>query len=137
MAFSALTGLYACIGVLGALVERAKTGRGRKVEVNMLEATIAFATEPLGTLFASGQAPTFFGRAAMSQSYIVTCKDSKRIGLHLSSPDKFWQGLAKAIGRVDLIDKYPDRLTRVLRYDELYQVPLIKTHVPIGAIRWT
>ncbi len=115
----ALTGTYACIGVLGALLERGRTGRGRKVEVSMLEATIAFATEPLGTLFATGEAPAFFGRAAMSQSYIVTCKDGKRIGLHLSSPDKFWQGLTRAIGREDLVQRFPDRLARVARYEEL------------------
>ena len=32
------TGMYACYGILGALYERERTGRGRRVEVNMLEA---------------------------------------------------------------------------------------------------
>ena len=32
----ALTGLFASMGILGALLEREKTGRGRKVEVSML-----------------------------------------------------------------------------------------------------
>lgn len=115
----ALTGLYAAMGILGALVERGNTGVGRKVEVSMLEATIAFATEPLGKLFANGVPVPHYSRAASSQSFIVTCSDGNRIGLHLSSPEKFWRGLLKAISRVELAQKYPDRASRVQRYDEL------------------
>jgi crotonobetainyl-CoA:carnitine CoA-transferase CaiB-like acyl-CoA transferase len=115
----ALTGLFAALGILGALVERGHTGVGRRVEVSMLEATVAFATEPLGQLFATRQPLSFFARASASQSYIVTCRDGKRIGLHLSSPDKFWVGLAQAIGREDLLRSYPDRMARVQGYDHL------------------
>ncbi len=115
----AFTGVFGCMGILGALVERERTGRGRKGEVSMLEATIAMATEPLGQMFATGEAPSLFSRAAASQSYIVTCKDGKRIGLHMSSPDKFWQGLVRAIGREDLLEKYPGRLERIQHYEDL------------------
>ena len=115
----AFTGVFGAMGILGALVERERTGRGRKVEVSMLEATIAMATEPLGQMFAAGESNSFFSRASASQSYIVTCKDGKRIGLHMSSPDKFWQGLAHAIGREDLLEKYPGRLQRVQHYEDL------------------
>ena len=115
----AFTGVFGCMGILGALVERERTGRGRKVEVSMLEATIAMATVPLGQMFATGEAPSLFSRAAASQSYIVTCKDGKRIGLHMSSPDKFWQGLVRAIGREDLLEKYPGRLERIQHYEDL------------------
>ena len=38
----AATGIFASIGILGALLERARTGVGRKVEVNMIEATRAY-----------------------------------------------------------------------------------------------
>lgn len=114
-----ISGVYACIGILGALVERASTGRGRKVEVSMLEAMIALATEPLGQLSAYGSAPEFFSRASKSQSYLVTCKCGRRIGLHLSSPEKFWQSLLGAIERPDLAQAYPDRQSRVHGYDAI------------------
>jgi crotonobetainyl-CoA:carnitine CoA-transferase CaiB-like acyl-CoA transferase len=114
-----LTGMFAAMGILAALHERARTGLGRRVEVSMLESMIAFATEPLGKLFATGEAPGFHSRAAASQSFIVTCKDGRRIGLHLSSPPKFWEGLAAAIGAPHLLQKYADRGARVQRYDEL------------------
>ncbi|MBO1114077.1 CaiB/BaiF CoA transferase family protein [Bordetella petrii] len=115
----AVAGIYASLGVLGALVERARTGRGRKVEVSMLEAMIAMACEPLGSMLATGRAPSLYGRAAMSQSYVVTCRDGRRIGLHLSSPEKFWRGLAAAIDRPDLLAAYPSRAERIEGYAEL------------------
>src|SRR5262249_38335227 len=37
-----VTGMYACYGILGALVNKAKTGKGARVCANMLESTIAF-----------------------------------------------------------------------------------------------
>ena len=43
----------------------------------------------------------------MSQAYILTCKDGKRIALQMSSPEKFWQGLAAAIEQPDLLQRYP------------------------------
>lgn len=115
----AITGMFAAMGILAALSERARTGQGRKVEVSMLESMIAFATEPLGKLFASGAPVGFYSRAASSQSFIVTCADGLRIGLHLSSPRKFWDGLVAAIEAPQLLQKYPDRHTRVERYAEL------------------
>lgn len=115
----ALTGLFAALGICGALTERQRTGVGRRVEVSMLEATLAFATEPLARLSTSGAPPAFYSRAAASQSFVVTCADGLRIGLHLSSPEKFWTGLVQAISRPDLAARYPDRLSRVDGYEAL------------------
>src|SRR5690606_8637653 len=75
--------------------------------------------EPLGKLFATGKPVPLYGRAAASQSFIVTCKDGKRIGLHLSSPEKFWKGLVLTLGRKDLMVQFPDRASRVQEYDAL------------------
>lgn len=115
----AVTGMFAAMGILAALHERARTGVGRKVEVSMLESMIALATEPLGKVLASGEPLGFFSRAASSQSFIVTCADGLRIGLHLSSPTKFWEALVAAIGAPELLARYPGRADRVQRYEEL------------------
>jgi len=114
-----ITGLFAALGILAALHERDRTGRGRRVEVSMLESMIAFATEPLAKLLASGQPVGFYSRGAASQSFIVTCADGLRIGLHLSSPTKFWEGLVAAIDAPDLLRRYPDRQARVALYEDL------------------
>ena len=40
-----ITGFYAAYGIMGALYERERTGKGRRIETSMLEATIAFAPD--------------------------------------------------------------------------------------------
>ena len=51
----AITGLYAAQGILAALVQRGRTGRGCHVEVSMLEAMAHFAVEPFAAFFALGR----------------------------------------------------------------------------------
>lgn len=115
----AFTGIFSCIGILGALHERQTSGEGRTVEVNMLEASLAMAIEPILYSLQAGEEQPFYQRSAMSQAYIVTCKDNKRLSLQLSSLPKFWQGLAAAIERPDILERYPDRNSKITRYDEL------------------
>jgi crotonobetainyl-CoA:carnitine CoA-transferase CaiB-like acyl-CoA transferase len=114
-----LTGLQACIGVLGALHERSRTGKGRKVEINMLESAISFAIEPLTHFLFSGKDQPLHYRGASSQAYILRCRDGRRIGLHMSSPEKFWRSLATAIGRPELVERYPTSQSRLEHYDEI------------------
>lgn len=114
-----VTGIFACIGVLGALHERTRTGVGRKVDVNMIEATLALAIEPLMHFLVSGVEQPFFLRSALSQAYVLTCSDGGRIALQMSSADKFWGGFARALERPDILIRYPDRKARVEKYDEL------------------
>jgi crotonobetainyl-CoA:carnitine CoA-transferase CaiB-like acyl-CoA transferase len=115
----AATGIFSCIGILGALLERERTGKGRKVEVSMLEATLALAIEPLAHVFATGKDQDFFYRGAMSQAYILTCSDGHRISLQMSSVEKFWRGLAAVIEQPDLLQRYPDRKALVANYDRI------------------
>ena len=115
----AATGLYAALGILAALLDRARTGRGHRLDLSMLEATIALGTEPLGQYLATGKPVPVFQRAAMSQAYTVTCADGRRIGLHLSSPDKFWYALCHAIERPGWIEEYPGRMDRVSAYEAI------------------
>lgn len=114
-----LTGLYACMGVLGALFEREHTGKGRHVEVNMVETGMSFSIEPLAHYLVLGEDQPFWFRGAASQAYILKCKDGKRIGLHMSSPQKFWEGLARATERPDLLERFATRKAKVDGYEEL------------------
>lgn len=114
-----VTGYYAALGVLAALFDRAQTGRGRLVEVNMLESNIAFNIEPISQYFNSRQPIPVYLRGAHSQAYTVTCKDGKRIALHMSTPDKFWRNLCGAIEREEWIEKYKTHATRVEHYEHI------------------
>jgi|SRR5579871_161094 len=115
----AATGLFAALGIVGALFERSRSGQGHRVDVNMLEATLGLGAEPLGQFLATGTPVPVYQRAAMSQAYNLTCADGKRIGLHLSSLDKFWQALCEVIERPEWIERYPKRLDRVAHYETL------------------
>jgi len=50
-----VTGFYAAYGVLGALYERAHTGRGRKVEVSMLEAMTHWNLDAFTHYYSAGE----------------------------------------------------------------------------------
>ena len=110
---------YAALGIQAALIDRHRTGKGCLVEVNLLEAMIALGVEPIMSYFATGEVQGVFERPAMSQAYNVTCKDGKRIGLHVSSVDKFWQAMCRALGREDWLAAYPQRMDRVRDYEKL------------------
>jgi crotonobetainyl-CoA:carnitine CoA-transferase CaiB-like acyl-CoA transferase len=94
----AITGVYAALGTLAALVERGSTGRGRLLEVSMIEAMMHFSVEPFAGYYALGDEPTGLDRPRLAQAFIVRCRDNRLIGLHLSSVEKFWTNLTEALG---------------------------------------
>jgi crotonobetainyl-CoA:carnitine CoA-transferase CaiB-like acyl-CoA transferase len=112
----AVTGFYAAYGVLGALYERSRTGVGRKVEVSMLEAMSHWNLDAFTHYYSANEVMGPFSRPRVSQSYVLECKDGKWIALHMSSPEKFWQGLANAIDKPDMFQD-PRFATREARID--------------------
>jgi crotonobetainyl-CoA:carnitine CoA-transferase CaiB-like acyl-CoA transferase len=117
----AITGIYAAYGVLGALLERARTGTGRLVEVSMLEAMTHFAVEPFAAFFALGETPTSSDRPRLAQAYILRTADARLIAIHLSSLEKFWQGLATALDSEQLTrdPRFATRQGRIDHYETL------------------
>lgn len=118
-----LTGFYAAYGILGALHERNHTGVGRKVEVSMLEAMSHFNLDAFTHYYSAGEVMGPYSRPSVSQSYVMKCADGKWIALHMSSPEKFWQGLAEAIERPTLFQdpRFSDRAGRIAHQEELIE----------------
>ena len=117
----AITGLYASQGILAALVQRGRTGRGCHVEVSMLEAMTHFAVEPFAAFFALGQTPTSADRPRLAQAYILRTADDRLIAIHLSSLEKFWQGLVAALESPELGSdpRFNPRERRIAEYETL------------------
>lgn len=102
-------GLYAVIGVMGALMERAVTGQGKLVDVAMIETALPFAIAGFGLAF-GGQPPArgdevLTGGIAPYQTYAT--KDGGAMALASLEP-KFWIQFCAGIGRdVDMSDLVP------------------------------
>jgi crotonobetainyl-CoA:carnitine CoA-transferase CaiB-like acyl-CoA transferase len=126
-----VTGFYAAFGILGALHEREKTGRGRRMDISMLEAMCHFNLDDFTHYFSAHEIMGPYSRPSVSQSYVFECADGKWIALHMSSPQKFWEGLASAISRPDLFEdsRFADRPARIAHHDDLIVLmrPIFKT----------
>jgi crotonobetainyl-CoA:carnitine CoA-transferase CaiB-like acyl-CoA transferase len=116
-----VTGMYAANGILGALYERARTGRGRRIEVNMLECAIAFTPDAFAYYTQNKVEYGPSSRIASSQCFAFACADKKLLAIHLSVQSKFWDSFLKVIEAPELAtdSRFRDRAGRVARYHEL------------------
>jgi crotonobetainyl-CoA:carnitine CoA-transferase CaiB-like acyl-CoA transferase len=148
----ALTGFYAAYGVLAALHERERTGKGRLVETSMFEAMSHFNLDSFTHLFSEGEVMGPWSRPHVSQSYVFECADGKWLALHMSSPPKFWENLASAVGRPDMLQmpEFATRDARIANYEKVvaflaplfaqkprahWEAALLKLEVPHSAVR--
>jgi crotonobetainyl-CoA:carnitine CoA-transferase CaiB-like acyl-CoA transferase len=127
----ALTGFYAAMGVVAALYEREKTGKGRLVETSMFESMTHFNLDDFTHLFSEDQIMGPYSRPHVSQSYVFECADGKWIALHMSSPPKFWENLAKAVGQPNMLERpeFESRDARIANYEKVIEflAPIFKT----------
>jgi formyl-CoA transferase len=126
------TGMLMAVSILGALYQRTKTGKGRRLQVAMQDAMIHYMRVPFSRTQQSGQAPVRNGSSrsnpALAPSALYPCKgggpnDYAYIFTSRANPDH-WRRLLKAIEREDLIDdaRYdtgPARGQRAAEVDEL------------------
>ncbi len=117
----AITGFYAAYGVLGALFKRSTNDAGVTLEVSMLEAMAHFNIDAFTHYFANQDIMGPYSRPRASQSYAVQCADGKWLALHMSSPEKFWQGLATVMEQPDLFKNeiFATRQARLDNYEEV------------------
>jgi len=116
-----VTGMYAAYGVLGALVERERTGTGRRLEVNMLESSMAFIQDIYVNFSRTNVVSDRFTRIARSQCFSMRCADGALLSVHLSTTEKFWLEFARAFGAQALTGdpRFANHQARVANYHEL------------------
>jgi len=127
----AVTGQYAAMAVLAALLERARTGKGHRIDISMLEAMCHFNLDSFTHYYSVDEVMGPLSRPVVSQSYTFECGDGKWIAIHLSSPTKFWDGLLEATGQQQLNNdpRFGERMARIKHQDELIEIftPVFKT----------
>lgn len=99
--------LFALVGILAALEERHRTGRGRFVDVSMTDGSTAFLHMHLAARLAMGaeSGPLQRGRETLNGGYACygtyRCKDGKYLAVGSLEP-KFFSGLCAALGEPEL-----------------------------------
>lgn len=130
-----LAGLYACYGIMAALLARVRTGRGQYVSTSLLQASIAFAVSNFYHQFAAerdGKA----GRVGLSlrtAGFLFIAGDGKPFAVHVPpSPPKVWLTFTEALDRVDLREdeRFRDKANREQNYEELHAILVeqVKSH---------
>ena len=126
-----VTGQYAALGILAALLERGQTGKGRRLDISMLEAMAHFNLDSFTHYYSEGEVMGPLSRPVVSQSYTFACSDDKWIAIHMSSPTKFWEGFLEATGQQALADdpRFAERMERIKHQDEMIAIftPIFRT----------
>jgi formyl-CoA transferase len=118
-----LTGMYACYGVLAALMNRMMTGEGQHVETSLLRASVSFVGENAARYFETGRVPRRKHRTTTAGVFAFEDQDGLPFVLHMSSPDKFWLALFDVVGRSEWAQdaRFNNRQARVENYDILVE----------------
>lgn len=128
----AVTGQYAALAILAALLERGgKDGKGRRIDISMLEAMCHFNLDSFTHYYSAGEVMGPLSRPVVSQSYTFECADGKWVAIHMSSPVKFWTGFLDATGQRQLATdpRFEERLERIKHQDDLIEImtPIFRT----------
>jgi len=98
-------GMAAVIGVLAALLERERTGRGRFVDTSMLDGVVSWLSVHAGNFLATGDEPER-GRMRLSGAYacygVYRCADDRYLAVGALEP-KFWGALCEALHLPELV----------------------------------
>lgn len=118
-----MSGAHFYGAIMTALFERERTGRGRAVEVSMLEAMFATLLPAAGHAYASNVPPRRTGNRHVADSYVPfdTFETSDGWVAIVCATDAHWANLTEAMGRADLkADEALCQLRgRVLRIDDV------------------
>jgi len=100
-------GLMAAVGILAALRERERSGRGQVVDVSMFDGALSFLAMTAAAALTDGVAPRrglmpLSGQFACYRPY--ECKDGGWVACGALEP-KFWQAWCRGAGREDLIEQ--------------------------------
>jgi len=128
----AVTGQYAALAILAALLERGgRDGKGRRIDISMLEAMCHFNLDSFTHYYSAGEVMGPLSRPVVSQSYTFECADGKWVAIHMSSPVKFWTGFLDATGQRQLASdpRFEERLERIKHQDDLIEImtPIFRT----------
>jgi crotonobetainyl-CoA:carnitine CoA-transferase CaiB-like acyl-CoA transferase len=114
-----LAGTNTALAVCAALVERASTGIGRRVDVSLRDGLMAIQGGWNAIAFATGEQPSRRGTASpyLAPNQVFDASDGQ-IAIAVVS-ERHWRLLCDALRRPDLVDRFPTNDERMARLDDL------------------
>lgn len=100
------TGIHAALGIMAALWQRQRTGRGQQVELSMQEAVTNFTRVPMIRREVTGDPAPRYGDGSTAPTGVFPCAPGgpNDYVFIVANTLRMWQSLATAIGREDLRD---------------------------------
>lgn len=115
-----VAGMFTCIGILAALQERNRSGKGQMIDISMLDCQVAILENAFARYFATGEVPQPLGtrHPVVTPFQAFPTKDGYIVVAILGDQ---WPLFCAAIDRVDLIDdeRFQTGFSRTQHYQEL------------------
>jgi crotonobetainyl-CoA:carnitine CoA-transferase CaiB-like acyl-CoA transferase len=102
--FDVMAGLHGLIGVLAALQQRNETGRGQRVEVNLLSSAMSGLVNQTAAYTAAGVVPTRMGNAHPSLFPYETMPTADRDMIITAGNDRQFRSLCEVLGIPEIAD---------------------------------
>jgi crotonobetainyl-CoA:carnitine CoA-transferase CaiB-like acyl-CoA transferase len=119
-----LAGQFMFSGILLALRERDRTGRGQAVDIALFDAILAAMTLPAGIAFATGRSPVRMGNRHPSIAPYETFRAKDGLVMVCAGNPKLWRQFCQAIERPELPDdpRFVDNNGRLRHRDALVEI---------------
>jgi len=116
--------MWAALGIVAALFERERSGRGQYLDVSLLDGQIAWLTYAAGSYFATGKRP---GRYGTGHPSIVPYQALPTADSHLilaTANEKLWRSFCRVAGLEHLLDdpRFATNADRVVHRQELIAI---------------
>ena len=122
------TGVHCAVGILAALLQRDKTGRGQRLEVAMQDAVLNLSRIGLmGHYYGDIPAQRRGNRVAgLAPTDLYPCSPGGRndYAYLITTTKEMWEGLVKSMGRPELLvdPRFSDQRSRAQHTEELFEI---------------
>ncbi|MFC2055950.1 CaiB/BaiF CoA transferase family protein [Chloroflexota bacterium] len=118
-----VAGLFTTVGILSALLEREKSGKGQMLDISMLDCQLSILENAFARFFATGEVPRRLGtrHPVFTPFQAFKTKDGYIVVAMVGGVRNQWPLFCAIIDRVDLIDdaRYQTGGSRTDHYNEL------------------
>jgi len=130
-------GLFAAIGILGAVIARERVGRGQMIDVSILDGVVAILSHQAGNFLASGVNPERLGSAHPTIAPYQAFKASDAYFVVAVGNDSLWTRFCQGLGLTEVMTdaRFATNPDRVRNRDELTQI-LAKVFATKSSREW-